>query len=114
VAVARGHDEVHPVDVAVERHVDVTLDAAGETRHRRVEAQAGDPADGLALARAGAGAARLDDRDVGPVEPAGDGRLLLGAERDARRLLSVTKRRVQKLYLEIAVRTCVKFGKGPE
>jgi len=99
VAVAGGHDEVHAVDVALQREVDVVPHPAGEAGHRRVQSEVGDPGDGLALAGAGAGAAGLDERDVGGVERPRDLRLVVGCQRDAGRLLAVAQRGVQKLYV---------------
>jgi len=99
VAVAGGDDEVDAVDATVQREVDVVFDAAGEARHRCVEIELGHPADGLALAAAGAGAAGLDHVDLGGVERASDVGLLLRGEGHARRLLAVAQRGVEKLYL---------------
>jgi hypothetical protein len=99
VAVAGGNDEVDAVDAAVHGEVDVPPDAAGEARHPGVQPEVGDPRDGRPLAGAGAGAAGLDDRDARRVQPAGDVDLLVGRQRDARRLLAVPQRRVQNPYL---------------
>jgi len=71
---------VTPSTPPVQREIDVVSDPAGETRHRGVKVEVGHPADGLALALAGAGAARLDEVDPGAVQRLGDVGLLLGTQ----------------------------------
>jgi hypothetical protein len=102
VAVAGGDDEVHAVDVALHREVHVALDAATEARDRRVQVEAGDAANRLALAGARARAAGFDDGDAGVVELARDGRLLVGGQRDAGGLFAVAQRGVEELYVGCA------------
>ncbi|GKZ14453.1 hypothetical protein HAL_23340 [Haladaptatus sp. T7] len=68
MAVARRDNEIDTADAAVERQVDVALDTASETRHRRVEAEVGDARNRFSLARSRARTARFDDADAGRIE----------------------------------------------
>ncbi|EMA55440.1 hypothetical protein C450_01699 [Halococcus salifodinae DSM 8989] len=112
VAVARGHDEVDPVDIAVEREIDIAADPAAETRHSGVEVFSCYPRDRLALARTGAGAAGLDDRHAGPIELPRDVDLLVGREGHPWGLFAVAERGIEKLYVSVGERSG--FGEAPE
>ncbi len=101
VAVAGGNDDVDPVDVTVEREVDVAFHPATETRDAGVEIEIGHSRNRLSLTRARTGAAGLDDGDAGALERPGDVDFLVGRERDARCLFAVAKRRVEKAHCSI-------------
>ncbi len=80
VFVRRRHDERDPVDIAVQRVVDVGFDPAGEAGDCRVEIEIGDAADAVAFALGGTGTAGLDHVDVGGVQRLGDLDLLIGCQ----------------------------------
>ena len=84
----------------VGRGVDVLLHRAREAAHRcLVACELRDAADGLEVAGARDGEARLDDVHVEPEKLTRHDQLLLGVHGGARRLLAVAKRRIEDVDL---------------
>ena len=99
VDVARGdeHVEVRPLGDPdrLDGPLRVAVAAAGEGRDRDALRLAGDPLDGLEVARRGGREAGLDDVDLEPGELAGDLELLGGGQPGAGCLLPVAQGRVE-------------------
>ena len=75
--------------------VEVLLAGAAERRHGGIARNTRDGADALEVAGRGHGESGLDHVDPEPLELLGDFDLLVGLQRDSRRLLAVAERGVE-------------------